>query len=457
MTGPDAVPLLDATARRLEAVLRREQAQGRLPSVVAGVMRDGALVWSSSAGSIVRRDSDLQPTAQTQYRIGSITKTMTALLVMQLRDEGALSLADRLDAHLPGAPFGYRTLRQLITHSSGMSAEPPGSWWERSDGRTWEELAAALAEERVALRPDQRFHYSNVAFALLGRVVGVRRGSSWAEALDERLLRPLGMTRTSVLPESPAAVGFSVHPFARTLTDEPSHDSRAMAPAGQVWSTVEDLARYAAFLADPSAVDPAADVISSETLEEMTVVRTSEPADAHAGTYGLGIHIAVEQGRTYYGHTGSMPGFLAGVFVDRTRKSGAVVLANSYSGLRAQGLPIELLRLVEECEPTLPSAWTPNEQVDDAVLDVLGVWYFGNTALTFSYDGSAVVVAGLGSPVPWCTFRTDGADAFVGMSGYFLGEKLAVVRRGDGSVGHLECATFIFTRRPYDPDAPIPG
>ena len=94
----------DATARRLYALLAGEQVGARAPSLVAGLVRDGELIWSSARGSVVSADDPgLSPSTDTQYRIGSITKIMTAILVMQLRDEGALRLTDPLDDHLPGA------------------------------------------------------------------------------------------------------------------------------------------------------------------------------------------------------------------------------------------------------------------------------------------------------------------------------------------------------------------
>jgi CubicO group peptidase (beta-lactamase class C family) len=299
---------------------------------------------------------------------------------------------------------------------------------------------------------DTQFHYSNVAFALLGQMVAVKRGAPWGEAVRERLLDPLGLSRTTYLPEAPAAQGFSVHPFAGTLTDEPSHDAAAMAPAGQIWSTVEDLASYGAFLAEPRP-----DVIAPESLREMSVVHTSTPGDALTGAYGLGLRIAVVSDRTYIGHSGSMPGFVAGLFVDREHKTAAVCLANGTEGLRAQGLPIDLLRTVEELEPTLPPAWKPHAGVPPQVMELLGLWHWGNTAFTMSYDGAGLESRLLSSGERWCTYRRDGDDRYVGTSGYHTGEVLEVQRRPDGSVSHLECATFVFTRTPYDPEAPIPG
>lgn len=443
--------VLRPTANRLLSIVATEQVAGRLPALVAGVVRAGELVWFGSHGSLVSRTGDAEPTAQTQFRIGSITKTLTAMLVMQLRDVGLLDLSDRLEVHLPGVAYGDRTLRQLLSHSSGMQAEPRGTWWERSPGVSYDALAGTLDDSAAVFPVGERFHYSNLAFALLGEVVARTTGTSWAAALESRLLRPLGMHRTSTRPTDPVASGFSIHAFAGTLTNEPAQDTRAMGPAGQVWSTVIDLTRYAAFLADP---DPA--VISPDTMREMTIAQSGVPDDA-SGAYGLGLQLARAESRTYVGHTGSMPGFLAGLFVDRARRTGAVCLANGTIGLRCQGLPLDLLRVLEEQEPSIPLAWEPVREVSAPVLEVLGLWHWGNTAITFSYDGTALVSKALGSREPWCILRSAGTDRFVGSSGYLDGETLEVVRRADGSISHLEAATFVFTRIPYDPEAPIPG
>ena len=104
----------DLTARRLQGLLAADQANGRLPSLVAGVVRDGALVWSGGQGSRTGGDA---PSADTQYRIGSITKTMTSVLVLQLREEGRVDLGDPIGRHLPGIDYGDRTIRTLLSHS----------------------------------------------------------------------------------------------------------------------------------------------------------------------------------------------------------------------------------------------------------------------------------------------------------------------------------------------------
>jgi CubicO group peptidase (beta-lactamase class C family) len=438
----------DLTARRLDVLLAREQHDGRLPSVVGGVVRDGELVWTGAVGGV---DGDV-PGPDVQYRIGSITKTLVAVTVLQLRDEGVLDLNDRLDVHLPGVRYGDRTLRGLLSHATGMHSEPAGSWWERSPGGTFDELAAGLSEGDAPFASGATFHYTNVAFGLLGEVVSRHRGLPWFDVVRERILEPLGMTRTSYLPEAPHASGFSVHHYAGTLTAEPSFDAGAMAPAGQVWSTVEDLTRFAWFLAvgDERVIAPA-------TIAEMCIPQSGSRASALTNSHGLGIALARGGSGFLVGHTGSMPGFLAGCFADPIRRTAAVVMANATVGMRCEGLVVDLLETLEQHEGTAPVPWRPSRDVPASVLEILGVWHWGNTALTFAWDEKWLVVSNPVRRAESHRFVPEEGGTFLGTRGYHNGERLHVVRNDDGSINHLVCETFIYTRTPYDPSAPIPG
>jgi CubicO group peptidase (beta-lactamase class C family) len=450
MTHAESRPVTDLTGRRLLSVLAAEQAEARLPSVVSGVVRDGALVWTGARGRVT--GSDDPPSPDLQYRIGSITKTLTAVLVMQLRNEGLLDLNAPVETYLPGITYGDRTVRSLLSHSSGMQSEPTGPWWERTPGGSFAELAGAIDGSRAAHPAGATFHYTNLAFGMLGEVVSRLRGTTWWEAVAAGILQPLGMRRTSYLPAPPAATGYSVHHFAGTLDQEPSEDTGAMAPAGQVWSTVEDLARYAAFL-----VAGHQDVLPDFTLDEMCTPQSGSLLGGVTSGYGLGMRLLAGGSGTLVGHTGSMPGFLAGLFVDRSRRTAAVVLANGTNGMRCEGLPRELLTTLEELEPTLAREWRPVQAVPEALQDLLGVWHWGNTAYGFSYERGQLVARQLASGQVSYRFRLGRDGTVVGSSGYHHGERLEAVRNAEGSVNHLRCATFIYTRTPYDPQAPIPG
>ena len=437
----------DHTSHRLLARLAHAQTTGRLPSVVAGLVRDGAPVWFGSYGSPAVPGHDA---LDVQYRIGSITKTMTAVLVLQLVREGRIGLDDPASAVLGEVGYADRSLRQLLAHSSGMQSEPAGSWWERSAGLSFEELVAANDGSGAVFGAAERFHYSNLGYALLGEVAARLIGTTWWEAVQERVLAPLGMTRTSHLPTGAAAQGQSVHPYEGTLFPEPATDTGAMAPAGQVWATITDLATYATFLGQGHP-----DVLSVEELDRAYGPQSGAPEDGLAAAHGLGFQILRGGSGTLAGHTGSMPGFLATVLVDRKRRTGGVVLANATTGYSPAAIVVELLEELERSEPTLEGPWLPSAGVPAALAGVPGVWHWGNTPVVFAMAGTELVGYRNGVEAYRFSVRDDGR--VVGTSGYHAGEELHVVRREDGSISHLDIATFIYTRVPYDPAAPIPG
>jgi len=436
-------PVSNLTAYRLLGHVAAAQTTGRVPSLVAGVVRDGALAWTDGYGDVPGEVGEVQ------YRIGSITKTMTAVLVLQLVRDGRLSLDDPAGSVLGDIGYADRTVRSLLAHNSGMQSEPVGSWWERSAGQTFDELAAGNDGTGAVFPALRQFHYSNLGYALLGQLASTLLGQSWWECVESRVLRPLGMSRTSYLPSGVAARGYSVDPYSGALTEEPATDTGAMAPAGQVWSTVADLAAYAAFLLDGHP-----EVLAVGDLERAYVPQSGELDSGLDYAHGLGFQMSRGGSGTLVGHTGSMPGFLASVLVDRERRTAGVTLANATVGFAPSDLATALLEELQRCEPALPRPWTPSAPVPPEVVDVLGVWHWGNTPLTFTWEGSELVVRRAG--VVKDRFHVVGGR-LVGVSGYHAGEELKVVRKADGSVNHLDIATFIHTRTPYDPAAPIPG
>ena len=270
----------DHTARRLRWRLATAQSEGQVPSIVAGIVRDGGLAWAEGVGDVPGEVTD------TQYKVGSITKTLTAVLVLQLVDEGRLSLDAPASEVLGEVGYADRSIRQLLAHTGGLQAEPSGSWWERTEGATFDELVAANDGTTPAFDADRRFHYSNLGYGLLGEVVARLRGQTWWEAVEQRILVPLGMTRTSYQASGAHALGWSVHPYAQTLIPEPLPDTAAMAPAGQVWSTVADLATYCTFLLEGHD-----DVLPAARLAEAFTPQAGEEATGLRYAHGLGFQV----------------------------------------------------------------------------------------------------------------------------------------------------------------------
>ncbi|GHJ44611.1 serine hydrolase [Catellatospora sp. TT07R-123] len=442
-------PLLPATSRALLHRIATAQTQGRAPSVAAAVLRDGAPVWSGGYGLV----DGAVPGDDTQYRIGSLTKTFVAVLVLRLREEGLLDLDDPLSRHLPGAPAGASTVFQLLAHTSGIASETPAPWWERTPGDVRPELADVLGDDYRKYPAGHRHHYSNPGFALLGALVEQVRGRSLGQVLHDEILAPLKMTRTTLLPQAPHAHGWAVHPWADVLLPEPTEDAGRLAPAGQLWSTLADLSRFAAFLADG---DPA--VLPAAAVELMRTAASPPEGDQWDSGYGLGVQLKRDHGRMLAGHTGSMPGFLATLWFSPADRIAAVVLANTTTGVSVGGLGADLVRIVCEHEPRLPAPWQPLTSYDPALLELTGPWYWGPgaVALKLLADGD-LELAPLAGPGRGARLKAQGDGTWRGLDGYYAGETLRVARRPDGTVDHLDLGSFVFTRTPYDAAADVPG
>ncbi|MGA8116729.1 MAG: serine hydrolase domain-containing protein [Actinocatenispora sp.] len=449
---PDAerAGLLPGTAGHVDELAAVAQAHGRVPSLVAGVVRDSRVVHLTGAGELP------PPHADTQYRIGSITKTLTAVLALRLRDAGAFGLDDALDKYLPGTPVGAVTLRQLLGHSSGLQREPDGEWWERSAGAGVGELVAGLTPDKLAGPPYRSYHYSNLAFGLLGGVLERITDTPWSRLVDEQLLTPLGMTRTSYAPAEPFARGYVVHPWHGTLREEPRLDAGAMAPAGQLWSTVSDLARWAGFLADPAGAGAELDggpVLAPGSLAEMCAPVVISDLESWTSGHGLGVELWRRGERVYVGHTGSMPGYLAVLVAHRPTRTAVVAFANAYT-LRGTGidrLGLDVLDAVLDAEPVRPIPWRPGAAPPAQVEELTGRWWWMGREYEASYRSGTreLELAPVGASwAPW-RFTALGQDRWRCHSGMNDGEILTVRRGRTGAVSALDIATFVFTREAW--------
>ena len=299
-------------------------------------------------------------------------------------------------------------------------------WWERSPGREWPDVAGG--PDAVPTRAGRRFHYSNLGYGALGEVVARLRGTDWWTAVHDGILAPLGMTRTTTLPVAPHATGFAVHPWADVVLPEPAHDAKGMAPAGQFWSTVDDLARWSAFLCGATR-----GVLAADTLAEMREPAVVEDGDAWQGGYGLGLQVMRDRGRRLAGHTGSMPGFLAVVWAHPSEHTAAIALANTTSGTNIAMVGADLVDIVATCEPRLPAEWTPMPDPDPTILALTGQWYWGPAPyLLRLHAGNWLELAGADAGPVGSRFRPNGDGTWSGLDDYFAHETLRVVRRPDG-------------------------
>jgi len=437
VSAPEA--LRDDLARKLAAA----QAEQRMPSVSAAVFRGDELVWQEALG-LADVEASTEATPDTQYRIGSITKTFTAVCVLQLRDAGDLSLDDPVTRFLPESAHGP-TIGRMLAHASGLQREPPGEIWETMQAPSREELLSGTADAEQVLEPGSWWHYSNLAYALLGEVVARAGGGTWEEMLQERVLDPLGLSRTTPEDSDPAARGYFVEPYSDAVRLEPELDLGGAGALGKLWSTTGDLARWGAFLATGDD-----GVLAASTLEEMAHVRAMVDHEGWKLAWGTGLELYRSGDRVFVGHGGAMPGHLAALAVNRKSKIGAAVLTNTGAGASPEKLALDLAVAAIEALPQVSEAWQPGEPAPPQIEPLLGRWWVEGSEMVFSWRKGRLEAKLVDGPPGRDTsyFAPEGEDRFRSVEGRERGELLRVVRDADGGVEKLYFATYPLRREP---------
>lgn len=279
-------------------------------------------------------------------------------------------------------------------------------------------------------------HYSNLAFALLGQVVARVSGERYMEYVDGHIIGPLGLERTTWLPQPPKAQGYLVDEYAGTVWTEPETGLSGAVAAGQLWSTVQDLGRWAAFLAAGHA-----DVLDAETIEQMWFPQVMYYPDDWTLGWGLGLMLVNRDGVIYGGHGGAMAGHLAGVAVDRKARIGAASLTNSGTRGDMETFAVDLAAEATRLWPPGIGAWHPEQEPPEDVRVLLGRWWSEGNEFVFTWRDGALQAKVAGSPPgkKETTFERDG-DGWRAARGRERGERLRI--EGD----QLVWAGYAFTR-----------
>ncbi|MGH3130753.1 MAG: serine hydrolase domain-containing protein, partial [Gaiellaceae bacterium] len=294
-----------------------------LAGLAVGVVRDGELVETVSLGLAdvaARKPVD----ADTVFRIGSISKTMTALAVMQLVEEGRIGLDDPVNERLRGYAVRHRdpstpavTVRHLLTHTSGLGELRRWSDLLRptiglgvKEGQPQPGLAEYYAPVlRAELPPGVKWAYANHGFATLGQLVADVSGRPFADHMRERLFEPLGMSGTDFLRTEGVRGGLAVGYQMKGKGLKPVKDREiAVAPAGSVFSTVREMALYVAALTGGGANEHGR-AVSAETLVLMLTPQY-EP-DPRLASVGLSFMLERFGRHRVAGHDGGWPGFVS--------------------------------------------------------------------------------------------------------------------------------------------------
>ncbi|NNH74794.1 beta-lactamase family protein [Nocardia uniformis] len=424
------------------AYVAREQGVGRLPSLTVAVGVGGVLLAEASAG-FADIENRVHASGENSYRIGSITKTFTAALTLLLCARGDLDLEAPIGRYLTGTSFGHLPLRMLLSHTSGLQREAPVDMWESMQGPSVTELLDAFDRVETVAAPGQRWHYSNLGYAVIGQIIEHVTGQPCETAIDQMLLAPLELTRTSWGTPRNAVVGYRLDPYADAVHREPVMDQGAVGMGGQLWSTPGDLLRWGHTLCggEPDIVPP--EVINAmHTLQVMVDTRTWKRG------WGLGLILEQRADRVLAGHTGAMPGFQSALSIDRDSGTAVVALTNATRGIALNELTtrIAVEAIAARSVPTEP-AWEPALPCPDDVRAILGSWWSESdeTVLQWRRDGLHACLAS--NPATSDTrFSVEAPGRFRAVAGRLQGESLILTSSTDGI--ELRWATYPLTRAP---------
>ena len=344
------MPALDRAIEQVAALVAAEIAKDNIGSITIGVVSGGKLVWTRSYG-YADTDKKLPASKDTVYRIGSITKQFTALMLLQLVEQGKVRLSDPVEKYLPevkklqnsfaGAP--PITLIQLATHTSGLDREPddeqmlyikgPVSEWEKK-------LIPTIPLTRFINEPGTRYSYSNIGYAILGLALSRAAGEPYVEYVQRHILKPLGMSQTGFSLDERMkenrAKGFLIED-GKVDAEEPERQEREgngwRVPNGRLYSTVEDLARFMAF----ELGEEHASVLSKKRLEA-NFERVNSAFSDFTYAYGIGFQVRRRGNVVAIGHDGVLAGYQCSAWIDPKTRLGVITLTTrqeKFLGLRA--------------------------------------------------------------------------------------------------------------------------
>lgn len=336
---PALAPGWEASLDRFAAMLAGDVLTDDVGGIVAGVAVDGDLVWARGFGW-ADRDRRVPMATAAVSRTGSISKSVTAMLLMRLVDRGIVSLDDPVERHLPeirglaDPPSGTAavTLRRLASHTSGLIREPRLEGAASGPIDQWEEkVLASIPVTGFAHSPGEAYLYSNIAFGILGLALERAAGRPFMEMVEEEIFRPLGMTGSTFVVDDDLAprlaAGYQNGSDGSIDASGPAgeHAGRGYkVPNGGVYSTVADLGRFAG----AASGTPGLRILSDASREEMLRVQT--PEDPRRG-YGIGFSVQEGEGGRVVSHGGSVAGYNAHLAFDPDAGV-AVILLRNYGG-----------------------------------------------------------------------------------------------------------------------------
>ncbi|MGR4892231.1 serine hydrolase domain-containing protein [Sphingopyxis sp. LARHCG72] len=343
-------PDFDAALRDFRALHRAETNRANIAGSSFYVVRDGRTVAADHLGE-QDADAHVPVDARTIYHWASITKTMTGIAIMQLRDRGLLTLDDPIvryvpelaAVHNPYGDTGAITLRQLMSHSAGFRS---GTWpwrdhdWQPFEPKGWSQLVAMLPYTQVEFKPGTRFGYSNPGIVYLGQVIERLSGEDYEVYIDKNILKPLGMHASHFDRTPPHLLPHRSHSYyirdGKRVAAPFDVDTGVTVSNGGLNAPMPDMAKYVAFLlGEPARQSDYDRVLKRSSLEEMWAPQIAAGEDFTQGRMapttqsGLSFFIDRSAAVRFVGHNGDQNGFRAYLSLCPDQRLGSLLAFNT--------------------------------------------------------------------------------------------------------------------------------
>jgi CubicO group peptidase (beta-lactamase class C family) len=354
----DYTPVIDYVSKKLNKAVGDEL----IPSAVIALINEDEVIWQEAIG-YADLESQSPATTDMVYRMGSISKTFTAMAIMQLAEKGLIDIDAPITQYLPDIQFKNEfaqpedvSIRHIMAHRAGFvrdstrTTEAMGSADRDVDRLSLEEIVEEMKDRQMSYPVGYRYKYSNIGITVLGRIIEVVTGQDYVSYMQQNVLTPIGMNDSAFL-SNPDIKEKLVEGYLLKKGDfiKMSQYDISDIPAGNLYSTIEDMTDYVRFILREGMTTDGKQLIKAETLSSMFEDNYSDPKDPtkvgtcwHLYQFDSGDKVAM--------HNGGIAGFATYMHVMPERKLGAVLLTNGFSRYNGDELLTEALELMLEAK-----------------------------------------------------------------------------------------------------------
>jgi CubicO group peptidase (beta-lactamase class C family) len=427
----------------LDAVIQAELELTKTPGAVVAIVQGDKVIYNKGFG-LANLESKQSVTPDMLFRIGSMTKMYTAATLLTLAEEGKIDLHAPIGKYLTGLPprLSAVTTHQLITHTAGLSDR--ATMVGAHDEAKLAEAVQAYEDSRFFTEPGEVFSYANPGWNIAGVLTEKLAGEAWSKAMESRILKPLEMNHTTIHPTIamtyPMSVGHIGDPGKPAQVMRPMEDNTRDWPAGFLFSTSTDLARFAMAFMNGGRIDgkPA---LSEKIIAQMSGTYAPMHSQIENGSYGYGLMSLKERGVALIEHGGTMSGFASDFVMAPAQRVAVIVLANRrFHLMKTVNKAMEIM-LPFTPQPTAPQ---PLEVTASECDEYVGAYAQNTAKVEIMKEGTGLILK-QGGNIPLTKI---GKDTFTAIfPGFTEPLRVAFVRGQDGKVKYFHARLRAYKRQ----------